>query len=321
MRNSVFVAGHRGMVGSAICRRLQSERSPPEILTASRSELDLLDSSSVQAYFSKHKPIEVYIAAAKVGGIFANSKNRVGFLFENMMIQNNILWASYKNNVKKVLFLGSSCIYPKHADHPIKEESLLTGALEQTNEPYAIAKISGLKLCEAFNREFDKDFRALMPTNLYGPSDNFNSESSHVIPGLLHRFHVAKIRHEKSVTVWGSGEPLREFLFVEDLADACVFIMGISKEKLSDVLQENVQFLNVGSGDECRIKDLSLLIAEIVGYSGDIKFDPSRPDGTPRKLIDSSKLNSLGWTGKTRLAEGLEQTYSWYLDNQELIRK
>ena len=313
----VFVAGHRGMVGSAICRELTA-RGFESPITRSRDELDLSDQAAVQAFFQKAKPDAVYLAAAIVGGIHANDTYPADFIFQNLIIQCNVINAAFLAGVKRLLFLGSSCIYPKFTDQPIKEESLLTGLLEPTNEPYAIAKIAGIKLCESYNRQYglsDRlEYRSLMPTNLYGPGDNYHSENAHVIPALIRRFHEAKTSDTENVVVWGSGAPRREFLFVDDLAAACLHVMNLEEKQISEVLTPPARHLNVGFGSDVSIRELAGLIAEVVGYSGKVAFDTSKPDGTPQKLLDSSRINALGWKPEVQLRAGLELTYQSFLD-------
>lgn len=304
----VFVAGHNGLVGSALTRELK-ERSYDELLTRSRSELDLRDQSAVSSFFKKERPEIVFVAAAKVGGIQANNTARWEFLYENLLIQNNILGSALATDVEQLVFLGSSCIYPKLADQPIREEYLLTGPLEPTNEPYAIAKIAGLKLVEAANQEYGHKWLSLMPTNLYGPRDNFDLESSHVLPAMIRKFHEAKTRAERgrpeSVKLWGTGTALREFLHVDDLARAACDLVGAGQTGL----------FNVGSGEELSVRDLAGLVAKVVGYTGAVEWDPTRPNGTPRKLLDSRKIRTTGWSPRITLATGLRQTYEWYLAN------
>ena len=302
----IFVAGHRGMVGSAIVRELQNQ-GYKNILTKTRLELDLIDQKAVRDFFAQEKPEYVFLSAAKVGGIEANRTQQGAFTYENLQIQNNIIHNSYLNDVKRLVFLGSSCIYPRMAPQPIKEEYLLTGALEPTNYGYAIAKIAGLKMCEAYSDQYGCDFISLMPTNLYGINDNFDLKNSHVLPALLRKFHEAKINGSSEVEIWGSGNPRREFLFVDDLADACVFIMN-KKEKMG--------LLNVGVGSDITIRELAEIIKKITDFTGDLKFDSSRPDGPPQKLLDVSKINSLGWKAKTDLEEGIRKVYKWYLENK-----
>ena len=305
----VYVAGGRGMVGAAIVRRLQSE-GYTNIIIRSSSELDLRDQQSVNAFFEKEKPEYVFVAAARVGGVLANNTYRANFLYDNLMIEANLIHAAYAAGVKKLLFLGSSCIYPRLAPQPMKEEYLLTGLLETTNEPYAIAKIAGIKLCEAYRDQYACNFISAMPTNLYGPGDNYDLEKSHVIPALIRKFHEAKQHNRPTVEIWGSGSPYREFMYVEDLADACFFLMENYSERL---------FINIGTGKEITIKDLAFLVKEVVGFDGEIIFDASRPDGTPRKLLDSSRLQDLGWQYKTSFREGLTKTYQAFLTEHSTL--
>jgi GDP-L-fucose synthase len=295
--SKIFVAGHRGMVGSAIVRKLEAEGYHNLVLRTS-AELDLRNQAAVEKFFETEKPEYVFLAAAKVGGIMANNTYRADFLYENLMIESNVIHQSYVHKVKKLLFLGSSCIYPKHAPQPLKEEYLLSGYLEETNEPYAIAKIAGIKLCENYRRQYGCNFISAMPTNLYGPNDNYDLNTSHVIPALIRKFVEAKVNNDSFVTLWGTGDPLREFLHVDDLADACLFLM---------VRYSSPEFVNVGSGFEISIKDLALLIKKAIGYNGDLKFDLSKPDGTPRKLMDGSKLKELNWVPKITLQEGVKR--------------
>lgn len=305
------MAGHRGMVGSAIVRALRRQGFANLIL-ASRSELDLTDKTQVEAFFTREKPEFVFLAAAKVGGILANNTYPGDFLYDNLMIQNNVIHAAFKHGVEKLLFLGSSCIYPKMAPQPIKEEYLLTGPLEPTNEAYAIAKIAGIKLCQAYYKQHGCRFISAMPTNLYGYGDNYHPENSHVLPALLRRFHEAKIENKQEVAIWGSGKPLREFMFSDDLADACLFLM----ENYDDP-----ELINVGTGEEISILELAKLTAEIVGYNGKITFDATKPDGTPRKLMDSSRLHTLGFRHRISLREGMALTYADFLKQTELAER
>jgi len=298
--SKIFVAGSRGMVGSAIVRRLQKEGFSNLILKTSK-ELDLRNQKQVEEFFAKEKPEYVFLAAAKVGGILANNTYRAEFIYDNLMIQNNVIHQAYVNNVKKLMFLGSSCIYPKLAPQPLKEESLLTGLLEYTNEPYAIAKIAGIKMCEAYRDQYGCNFISVMPTNLYGPNDNYDLNNSHVLPALIRKFHTAKKEGQKTVEIWGTGSPKREFLHVDDLADACYFLMQHYNEK---------GFVNIGVGDDITIKDLALLVKKIVGFEGELVFDTSKPDGTPRKLMDVSRLNNLGWKAKISLEDGIASVYN-----------
>jgi GDP-L-fucose synthase len=297
--SKIYIAGHRGMVGSAIMRNLQS-KGFNNIITRTSKELDLRNSQAVSDFFVTEKPDYVFLAAAKVGGIQANNIYRADFIYENLMIQNNVIHNSYLNNVKKLMFLGSSCIYPKMAPQPLKEEYLLTGLLEETNEPYAIAKIAGIKMCESYKRQYGCNFISVMPTNMYGPNDSYNLNNSHVLPALIRKFHDAKENNLPSVEMWGTGTPMREFLHADDLGDACVFLMNT---------YDGEQFVNIGSGTDLTIKDLALLIKDIVGYKGEIVHDLSKPDGTPRKLMDVSYLHSLGWKHKIELSEGIKQVY------------
>ncbi len=298
--SKIFVAGSRGMVGSAIVRKLQKEGFTNLILKTSK-ELDLRDQKQVQDFFEKEKPEFVFLAAAKVGGILANNTYRADFIYENLMIQNNVIHQAYVHKVKKLMFLGSSCIYPKLAPQPLKEESLLTGLLEYTNEPYAIAKIAGIKMCEAYRDQYGCNFISVMPTNLYGPNDNYDLKNSHVLPALIRKFHTAKKEGQKTVEIWGTGSPKREFLHVDDLADACFFLMQNYNDK---------GFLNIGVGDDITIKDLALLVKKIVGFEGELVFDTSKPDGTPRKLMDVNRLNDLGWKARIPLEDGIASVYN-----------
>jgi len=312
----IFIAGHRGMVGSALVRLL--EKDPNVVLiTRSRDQLDLTNQAAVSAFFAGTEIDQVYIAAARVGGIHANNTYPADFIYDNLMIEANIIHAAHENNVQKLMFLGSSCIYPKFADQPLHETALLTGVLEQTNEPYAIAKIAGIKLCESYNRQHGRDYRSVMPTNLYGPLDNFHPENSHVIPALVRRFHEAKLSQLPAVEVWGSGNPRREFLFVDDMASASVHVMNTPVNNYQLLVQPMLSHVNVGQGQDCTIRELAELIRKTVGYSGDIIFDPNKPDGTPRKLLDVSKASQLGWTPNHSLEEGLRLTYDWFVATQE----
>jgi len=297
--DKIYVAGHRGMVGSAIVRKLKKEGYQNLLLRISK-ELDLRDQKAVEEFFKKEKPDYVFLAAAKVGGILANNEHPADFIYDNLAIQNNVIHQSYLNGVKKLMFLGSSCIYPKLAPQPLKEDYLLTGHLEPTNDAYAVAKIAGIKMCEAYRRQHGCNFIAAMPTNLYGPGDNYDLKSSHVLPALLRKFHEAKINHEPFVTIWGSGKPLREFLHADDLADALYFMMEHYDE---------AQFLNVGTGSDLSIRELAELIKKIVGYEGELKFDSTKPDGTPRKLLDVSRLTALGWKPKIGFEDGIRAVY------------
>ena len=319
MKKRVFVAGHQGMVGSAIVRALE-KAGDAEIITRTRSELDLLDQAAVFRFFNQNAVDEVYLAAAKVGGIWANNTYPAEFIYQNLIIEANIIHGAFQAGVRKLLFLGSSCIYPKLAEQPIAESSLLQGALEPTNEPYAIAKIAGIKLCESYNRQYGTDCRSVMPTNLYGINDNFHPENSHVVPALLRRFHEAKVQDLPSVTVWGSGSPMREFLYVDDMASACLHVMNLPKEVYGEHVLPMSSHINVGTGKDCTIRELANTIARAVGYRGEILWDTDKPDGTPRKLLDVSLLKRLGWQYSVELDEGIERTYQWFLQNQEKFR-
>ncbi|MEM9120786.1 MAG: GDP-L-fucose synthase [Cyanobacteria bacterium P01_F01_bin.56] len=307
----IFVAGHNGLVGSAIMRTLQAQ-GYTNLLTRASKELDLREQAAVEAFFATERPDYVFLAAAKVGGIQANNTYRGEFLYDNLMIEANVIHSAYRHQVQKLLFLGSSCIYPKLCPQPMREEALLTGFLEPTNEPYAIAKIAGLKLCENYCRQYGVNFISAMPTNLYGINDNFDLANSHVLPALMRKFHEAKSNGDSAVTVWGTGEPLREFLYVDDLADALVFLM----EKY-----DRPEFINVGTGEEISIKELALTIQAVVGFEGELVFDTTKPNGTPRKLMDVSRLKDLGWQAKTDLKTGIEQTYAWYLSHLDTFRQ
>jgi len=304
----IYVAGHRGMVGSAIYRKLK-EQGFENIVVRTSKELDLRDQQAVKEFFEAEKPEYVFLAAAKVGGIMANNVYRADFIYENLAIQNNVIHYAHENDAKKLMFLGSSCIYPKMAPQPLKEDYLLTGTLEPTNEPYAIAKIAGIKMVESYRLQYDDNYISVMPTNLYGINDNYHPENSHVLPALIRKFHEAKINNSPTVNIWGSGNPLREFMYADDLADACVFLM----ENYNDL-----QFVNIGVGEDISIRDLAELIKEVVGFQGELEFDSSKPDGTPRKLMDVSKLHSLGWKAKTSLKDGIKLAYEDFLSkNQE----
>ncbi|MDT4831687.1 GDP-L-fucose synthase [compost metagenome] len=319
LNQTVFVAGHRGMVGSAIVRRLLA-LGYRNILTAGRDELDLLDQRAVWAFFEQNQIAQVYLAAAKVGGILANNTYPADFIYENLMIEANIIQAAHQSGVQRLLFLGSSCIYPKHAEQPMKEEALLTGMLEPTNEPYAIAKIAGIKLCESYNRQHGRDYRSVMPTNLYGPHDNFHPENSHVIPALLRRFHEAVQRGDEEVVIWGSGTPMREFLHVDDMAAASIHVMQLDQGTYRAHTQPMLSHINVGTGKDCTIRELAETLAKVTGFKGRLGFDSSKPDGAPRKLMDVSRLNALGWEASIDLENGLRDAYQWFLSHQEHFR-
>ncbi len=317
----IYVAGHRGMVGSAIVRQLLAAGHPADrIVTRTHAELDLTDQAAVRAFFAKTKPQQVYLAAAKVGGIHANHVFPADFIYQNLMIEANVIEAAFCNGVRKLLFLGSSCIYPRLAEQPMSEQALLTGPLEATNEPYAVAKIAGIKLCESYNRQFGAshgvDYRSVMPTNLYGPGDNYHPENSHVIPALIRRFHEAKVSGTPEVAIWGSGKPMREFLYVDDMAAACVHVMGLPNAIYQLHAQPMVSHINVGYWPDVTIADLAHSVARATGFDGQIRFDASKPDGTPRKLMDSSRLHSLGWQAKVDLQSGLAMTYQDFLAHQ-----
>lgn len=319
MKN-IFVAGHRGMVGSAIVRQL-IRKSDVNVLTRTHDELDLLDQTAVRYFFTTEKIDQVYLAAAKVGGIVANNSYPAEFIYENLTIQNNIIHSAHLAGVQDLLFLGSSCIYPKLADQPMAESALLTGTLEPTNEPYAIAKIAGIKMCESYNRQYGRNYRSVMPTNLYGENDNFHPENSHVIPALLRRFHEAKLNGDLQVVAWGSGTPMREFLHVDDMAAASIFVMNLDQATYDANTEPMLSHINVGTGLDCTIRELVETVAKVVGFKGEIVFDTSKPDGAPRKLMDVSRLRSLGWKASIALEQGLLATYQWFLANQKNFRK
>jgi GDP-L-fucose synthase len=315
----IYIAGHNGMVGSALIRQLKSNSSNI-IITASKEKLDLTNQQAVNQFFANNKIDQVYLAAAKVGGIHANNTYPADFIYQNLMIEANIINTAHLHNVQKLLFLGSSCIYPKLAEQPMSEAALLTGTLESTNEPYAIAKIAGIKLCESYNRQYACDYRSVMPTNLYGQNDNFHPENSHVIPALIRRFHEAKLNNAPTVTAWGSGKQMREFLFVDDMAEASIFVMNLNLNEYKKETQPMLSHINVGSGIDCTIRELVKTVAKVVGYEGDIIFDTTKPDGTARKLMDVSRIEALGWSAKTNLEDGLILTYHWFLTNQIDVR-
>ena len=310
----VFVAGHRGMVGSAICRQLQ-KKYDIKVITRTRDELDLCDQHAVHDFMNTEKPDEVIIAAAKVGGIHANNTYPAEFIYQNLQIQNSIIHAAHKNDVQKLLFLGSSCIYPRAVEQPMKEDALLTGVLEPTNEPYAIAKIAGIKMCESYNRQYGRDYRSVMPTNLYGPGDNYHPENSHVVPALIRRFHEAKLNKQKEVVVWGSGTPMREFLHVDDMAEASLFVHNLHAEKLRGATKPMLSHINLGTGIDVSIKELAETISEVIGFKGAVVFDPTKPNGTPRKLMNVQLLSRLGWGAKIDLRAGLVTAYQDFLKN------
>jgi GDP-L-fucose synthase len=312
----IYIAGHKGLVGSAIVRRLRTEGYDNLLLRTSK-ELDLRNQQATARFFADERPDYVVLAAAKVGGIVANSSFPAEFIYDNLLIQSNIIHNAYLTGVRRLLFLGSSCIYPRLASQPLKEEYLLTGSLEPTNEPYAIAKIAGITMCRSCNRQYGTSFLAAMPTNLYGPNDNFDLETSHVLPALLRKFHEAKVDEKRTVTIWGSGEPFREFLHVDDLADASLFLMNMLQEQYQQLItsREAPALINIGTGEEVSIRELALLIKQVVGFTGDLNFDSSKPDGTPRKLCDVTRIHALGWRHRVGLEEGLKETYHWYVEN------
>jgi GDP-L-fucose synthase len=316
----IFVAGHGGMVGSAIVRRLNA-LGQTDIITRTRQELDLLEQQAVMDFMQTEKPDQVYLAAAKVGGIHANNTYPAEFIYENLMVQNNVIHAAHQSGVQKLLFLGSSCIYPREVPQPMKEEMLMMGYLEPTNEPYAIAKIAGIKLCESYNRQYGTDYRSVMPTNLYGPGDNYHPENSHVIPALLRRFHKAVQNQAPEVVIWGSGTPKREFLHVDDMAAATVHVMNLDADTYQAHTQPMLSHINVGTGIDCTIRELAQTIARVTGFTGRLTFDTTKPDGTPRKLLDVTKLKSLGWEPVIGLEQGLADAYIWFIDHQKDFRE
>jgi GDP-L-fucose synthase len=318
-KQRIFVAGHKGMVGSALVRQLENNANV-ELITRNRVELNLLDQAAVHDFFKQENIEQVYLAAAKVGGIHANNTYPAEFIYENLMIEANIIHSAHMSGVQKLLFLGSSCIYPKMAEQPMKEGALLTGTLEPTNEPYAIAKIAGIKLCESYNRQYGRDYRSAMPTNLYGQNDNFHPENSHVVPAMMRRFHEAKEADASEVVVWGSGNPMREFLHVDDMAAASLYVMNLSADTYQANTQSMLSHINLGTGKDCTIRELAETMKRIVGFEGELIFDTSKPDGTQRKLMGVSRLKALGWEARVPLREGLEQTYAWFLQNQSTLR-
>ncbi|EOA7106176.1 GDP-L-fucose synthase family protein [Escherichia coli] len=318
-KKRIYVAGHRGMVGSAICRQL-SQRDDIELVVKTHKELDLTVQKDVDAFFEQEKIDQIYLAAAKVGGIYANNTFPAEFIYQNLMIESNIIHSAHKAGIQKLLFLGSSCIYPKFAEQPMNESALLTGILEPTNEPYAIAKIAGIKLCESYNRQYGRDYRSVMPTNLYGINDNFHPENSHVIPALMRRFHEAKESGAPEVIVWGTGTPMREFLYVDDMAAASVHVMELDEAIYQQNTQPMLSHINVGTGVDCSIREMTETMASVVGYQGKIVFDVTKPDGTPRKLMDVTRLKNLGWQYQYNLHEGLSLTYKWFIENINSFR-
>jgi GDP-L-fucose synthase len=315
----IFVAGHRGMVGSAICRQLQ-KKSEVEIITRTREELDLCDQSAVHEFMKSEKPDEVILAAAKVGGIHANNTYPAEFIYQNLQIQNNVIQSAHINDVQKLLFLGSSCIYPRAVEQPMREDALLTGILEPTNEPYAIAKIAGIKMCESYNRQYGRDYRSVMPSNLYGPGDNYHPENSHVVPALIRRFHEAKENNLDEVVVWGSGTAMREFLYVDDMAKASLFVHDLENEIYTKNTHLMLSHINIGTGVDVTIKELAQTVKEVVGYNGDLIFDTTKPDGTMRKLMNVSTLRALGYVAPTRLRNGLKLAYEDFVKNSLKLR-
>jgi GDP-L-fucose synthase len=316
----IFVAGHNGLVGSAIVRVLRAQ-GQANIVTRSHAELELTDQAEVRAFFRSERIDQVYLAAARVGGIHANNTYPAEFIYDNMMVQANVVHEAWRSGVGKLLFLGSSCIYPRLARQPIKEEYLMSGMLEPTNEPYAMAKIAGIKLCESYNRQYGTDYRSVMPTNLYGPGDNYHPENSHVIPALMRRFHEAKLSGAPEVVIWGSGKPMREFLYVDDMAQACVHVMNLDRATYAAHTDPMHSHINVGTGEDVTIAELARLVGEVVGYRGRIAFDPGKPDGTPRKLLDVSRLKSLGWQARTPLPEGLRRAYAAFAELMKVQEK
>lgn len=319
----VYVAGHRGMVGGAILRRLEARRTagaPIDLLTRSHAELDLTEQAAVRTFMQAERPDVVILAAAKVGGILANNTYPAEFIYQNLMIQANVIHEAHRAGVARLLQLGSSCIYPKVAPQPMTEDALLTGPLEPTNEPYAVAKIAGIKLCESYNRQYGTDFRSVMPTNLYGPGDNFHPSGSHVLPALIRRFHEARETGQNTVTIWGTGTPLRDFLHVDDMAEASLFVLDLDKATYDANTRPMLSHINVGSGEEISIGDLARVVAGVTGFGGEITFDTSKPDGTLRKLMDVSRLARMGWRARIGLAEGIAETYRWFLANPGLVR-
>ena len=315
LKDKIYIAGHRGLVGSAIVRQLKS-RGFTNLLTRTHKELDLTNQAQVQTFFKQEKPDYVILAAAKVGGIHANNTYPADFIYKNMMIEANVINSAYENKVKRLLFLGSTCIYPQAVEQPMREDALLTGVLEPTNEPYALAKIAGIKLCESYNRQYGTDFRSVMPTNLYGINDNFHPENSHVIPALMRRFHEAKVNNDAEVVVWGTGNAMREFLYVDDMAEASLFVLELDEQTYKANTQSMLSHINVGTGKDATIREIAETMKDVVGYRGKITFDTTKPDGSPKKLIDVTRLKNMNWKYKVDLKEGLRVTYKWYLNNK-----
>ena len=320
LKDKIYIAGHRGLVGSAIVRQLES-RGFTNLLMRTHKELDLTNQATVQAFFSQEKPDYVILAAGKVGGIHANNTYPADFIYQNIMIEANVINAAYENKVKRLLFLGSTCIYPRAVEQPMREDAILTNVLESTNEPYALSKIAGIKLCESYNRQHGTNFRSVMPANLYGENDNFHPENSHVIPALLRRFHEAKLNKDPVVMAWGSGKPMREFLHVDDMAKASIFVMNLDREIYQKETSPMLSHINVGTGVDCTIRELVETVAKVIGYQGKVEFDTAKPDGAPRKLTDVSRLERLGWKAQTSLEDGLRMTYQWFLVHQDDYRK
>jgi len=314
LNDKIYIAGHRGLVGSAIVRQLES-RGFANLLMRTHKELDLTNQAQVQDFFKQENPDYVILAAAKVGGIYANNTYPADFIYQNMMIEANVINSAYENKVKRLLFLGSTCIYPKAVEQPMREDALLTDVLEPTNEPYALAKIAGIKLCESYNRQYGTDFRSVMPTNLYGVNDNFHPENSHVIPALMRRFHEAKVNNDAEVVVWGTGNAMREFLYVDDMAEASLFVLELDGETYQANTKSMLSHINVGTGKDVTIREMAETMKEVVGFKGDLSFDTTKPDGAPRKLIDVSRLSNMGWNYSVNLKDGLSKTYKWYLNN------
>ncbi|RKZ57653.1 MAG: GDP-L-fucose synthase [Gammaproteobacteria bacterium] len=312
--SKIYIAGHRGLVGSAIVRCLET-KGYSNFIFRTHKELDLANQLQVQEFFAQEKPEYVFLAAAKVGGIHANNTYPAEFIYDNLMVEANVIDASYRNDVKRVLFLGSSCIYPRAVKQPMREDALLTDLLEPTNEPYAVAKIAGIKICESYNRQYGTDYRSVMPTNLYGIGDNFHPENSHVIPALMRRFHEAKENNDSEVKIWGSGKAMREFMHVDDMASACVYIMTLNKATYDENTQAMLSHINVGTGEDCTIREMAETMKKVVGFNGELKFDTTKPDGSPRKLMDVSRINSMGWKATISLEDGLSSTYQWYKEN------